>query len=198
MKRTFFLSVVPILLLAGCITVPPIPTDVGVGKYLQFRTGSGLLVSQYSYRSAVDCDINIRGHWVSNFRSGFTTRCSETDLSYQLPYGLQVTKGVAASEANALFFYSSEACEKSADFATKENVAVAKFCSVPFEIGKIVNKKLVAEDADKLEFIGKAPEAGKSSSVEVQLKELKIFFDKGLISKDVYENRQKQILENMK
>lgn len=189
MRHQIALSALVMFALSGCVTIPPVPEDVGVGRYLHYYTRGGLMVMQGNYRHAADCEINLRGHWAENFKAGFSAKCSEMDRSRELPYGLLVNAAEPGTlEVTALLMYSSVMCERLAEGVPKDfpNIKFTKYCTTPFEIAQ-VEKAAVATAS-----------SAREASVEDQLKELKRLFDAGLVSKAMYGERQKKILESIK
>lgn len=189
MRYQIALSALVMFALAGCVTIPPVPEDVGVGRYIHYYTRSGLMVMQGNYRHAADCEINLRGHWAESFKAGFSAKCSEMDRARELPYGLLVNAAAPGTlEVTALLMYSSAMCEGLAEELPKNTPSIkfTKYCTTPFEIAQ-VEKAAVA-----------ASSSARESSVEEQLKELKRLFDAGLVSKEMYGERQKKILESVK
>ena len=174
-----------IVFMSGCVTNPAAPTDIGVGKYLQFSTISGSVASQANYDSAISCEINARGHWAEHTNAGYITRCSEKDVSDRLAYRIRIIRSSVAPEANDFLYFSSKTCEKMADIIAKTSTVFENHCQEPFY--PTTQESLVSKNS---------PPA-KTSSLEDQLRELKRLFDAGLISKDAYSDRQKKLLGEM-
>ena len=174
-----------IVFMSGCVTNLSVPTDIGVGKYLQVSTKSGSVVTQGNYDSAISCEVNARGHWADNTNSGFITRCSEKDASDRLAYRIRIIRSSVASEANDFLYFSPKACESQASYISNTSTVFENHCQEPFY--PTTQESLVA----------KSSPLAKTSSLEDQLRELKRLFDAGLISKDAYSDRQKKLLGEM-
>lgn len=46
--------------LIGCATAP---SNIGFGRFMKVYTPSGNLVQQATFKSDIDCEINVRGAW---------------------------------------------------------------------------------------------------------------------------------------
>lgn len=173
---------------SGCSTAP---TDIGVGRFLKMYTQSGLLTQQRNYRTNVDCEFNLRGHWSKYVANGITGRCASDDESQMLPYSSNVISSPSKfSEAEALYFATSSACkgfESEFTQARIEGYRISFYCDS-------VKDGRVNPTAIKSEKAVIPPKPG-MATLEERLRELKKLADAGLVTNEVYLDRQKKILD---
>jgi hypothetical protein len=81
--RKIALLLLPIVLMAGCITAPK---DVGFGPYQQFFTTSGVLMREGQLSSPSQCELVVRQNWSTYVANGTTSKCSSISRAKELPY----------------------------------------------------------------------------------------------------------------
>lgn len=174
--------------ISGCATAP---TDIGVGRFLKMYTQSGFLVQQRNYKTNVDCEFNLRGNWSKYVANGITGRCASEDESQTLPYWSDVISSPSKfSETEALHFATSSACkgfESEFTQARIEGYRISFYCDSVKDRGS--NPTTV-----KSEKAVTPPKPG-IASLEERLRELKKLADAGLVTNEVYLDRQKKILD---
>lgn len=176
------------LSISGCATAP---TDIGVGRFLKMYTKSGFLAQQRNYKSNVDCELNLRGNWSKYQASGITGRCASDDESQMLPYRSDIVSSPSKfSEMEALYFATSSGCKSFESEFTQariEGYRISFYCDVSKDAGFIPT----ATKPEKAVI----PTKQGMATLEERLRELKKLSDAGLISNEVYLDRQKKILD---
>ncbi len=178
-NRVLIALTAALALVSGCVTTAPKPEEVGAGRYLQVRTLGKNLVAQSRYRSSIDCEMNLRQSWSQSVSENLVPRCSSEDVSDELPYWIRLVKSDFVMAPITINFASSELCD--ATLRTIENSG-----------SKYGNAKLENHCADSSK---NALRNDQGLSVDGKLSELRRLFDAGLITKDVYVERQKELLK---
>ena len=187
--RYLSLTALLIPLIAGCVTPGPTKEQLGSGRFAHIRTLGNNLFGQITYRYSLDCELNLREKW-SQFNAGRAeVKCSTEDLTAQMPYRIVITNSSNYMVPLEYRFVTSDACEATArdiqsNANSNGNAEIAKFCT-----------RVVTTAPPKVAEESITPKSGSNATAESRLKELKRLFDAGLITSEVYTERQKAILQ---
>lgn len=179
------------ILLAGCLTSAPTKEQIGNGRYTHIKTTAGNLIGQTTYRYSLDCELNLKNAWSSLASNGVEAKCSNEDISNQLPFYLTIVSSDNVMVPLEYRFISSEVCEATANeiqqnSKSRGNAVINNRCAYQ----KTSHTPPANTNTDK-------PNQSEQifTNRENKLKELKRLFDAGLISSEVYKEQQKSILQ---
>ena len=189
--RIFTFVFVPVLY--GCVTTGPSPEQVGVGRFEHIRSQGNTLVAQRTYKAPLDCELNLRKSWSTFLADGSVPKCSTEDLSEKLPYKIIVLNSEFIMTPTEIRFGSPDLCDSTANIirsnGTKSgNAQIELYCASKIPAENNSHKSASVENSTNLGI-------DKSTSIDDKLKRLKRLFEAGLITSDVYADRQKALVQ---